>query len=449
MLEHRGDQPRELLGRGRDRFRGPQSGLHPAEKRPSGTLAVVQGRGCQAPRGGRPVGTGLGAPAEDLAAGDALVRTAAQPRREVLHGWPATPIPAHRAEDAQGRRRVKALDLAQGHPGEPMQGVSDGAGWLVAARLPGARCRGQRVALRPVCTGLESGCDLAVALRALLMIHLREGHGLGQRAQMLLAPMALSSPGHGGLVVLTPGVTAWGERPRIALPCEDRTEDRPARHPGDVPADVRQLAVHLRERLWPLRTGLARLGQEHGALAEVAAEHADRVRGPERPRQEAKGREALDPLAVMPVTCGPALAVLAVLRVAQAHLAATCLKQLTEGDPRDPSGFHGDRGARPRDQPSRQGFAVGRGGGTAAHRLGSITGGDRHIMGFGPDIDAGGMAVGGRPWRRPCGLGTGLFLLAWGHGPLHKRRGRRSAAGAGAAGVQHSSTRDQGIACHP
>src|SRR5439155_24196638 len=70
------------------------------------------------------------------------------------------------------------------------------------------------------------------------------------------------------------------------------------------------------------------------------------------------------------------------------------------------------------------------------HRLGSITGGDCHIMGFGPDIDAGGMAVGGRPWRRPCGLGTGLFLLAWGHGPLHKRRGRRSAAGAGAAGVK-------------
>ena len=45
VLEHRVDQPRELMGGGRDRFWGPQPGLHPAEERAEGTLAVVEGRG--------------------------------------------------------------------------------------------------------------------------------------------------------------------------------------------------------------------------------------------------------------------------------------------------------------------------------------------------------------------------------------------------------------------
>src|SRR5215468_6149411 len=101
----------------------------------------------------------------------------------------------------------------------------------VAAPLPRARCRGQRLALRTVCKGLERGCALAVALRDLLRIHIREGHGWGQRAQLLLPPMALPSTGHGGLVGLTPVVTELGERRRIALPCEERPEDRQARHP--------------------------------------------------------------------------------------------------------------------------------------------------------------------------------------------------------------------------
>ena len=79
VLEHGVDQPGELVGGGGDRLRGPQPGLHPAAKRPEGTLAVVQGRGCHAQCGGRPVGTGRGPTAEDLAAGDALMRTEAQP----------------------------------------------------------------------------------------------------------------------------------------------------------------------------------------------------------------------------------------------------------------------------------------------------------------------------------------------------------------------------------
>jgi len=89
---------------------------------------------------------------------------------------------------------------------------------------------------------------------------------------------------------------------------------------------------------------LTGLGEEHGMLAEVAAEHAALIRRPERTRQQPTGREALEPLAVLHVTCGPALDVLDLLWVDQEHLEATGLKQLKEGDPIDPSGFHRDRG---------------------------------------------------------------------------------------------------------
>jgi hypothetical protein len=122
--------------------------------------------------------------------------------------------------------------------------------------------------------------------------------------------------------------------------------------------------------------------------------------------------EALDPLAVMHVTCGPALDGLDVLRVDHEHRAATCLEQRKEGDPRDPSGFHGDRGDRTRDQPGRQGFESGRVGGKAAYWVGIVTGGDGYIMGCGPDVDARGVEGGGGQLRREGRLGAGLCLLA-------------------------------------
>ena len=244
------------------------------------------------------------------------------------------------------------------------------------------------------------------------MISVLEGHGWGQRAQRRLSPMALQSTGDGGLVVLTPVGTAWGQLHRIARTGEARTEHGQARHPGAVADDRRHLTVHRRARLVPRLDGLAGRGEEPGALAEGAAEPAELVRGPERTGQQPPGMAALAPLAVLHVTCGPALDVLAVLRVDHEPREATGLAPRKEGEPRDPRGCHGDRGERPRDHPGRQGVESGRVGGKAAHRLGIITGRDRHILGFGPDVNARGVEVGSSPRRRERGLGVGVFLLA-------------------------------------
>ena len=81
---------------------------------------------------------------------------------------------------------------------------------------------------------------------------------------------------------------------------------------------------------------LARISKEHGALAEVTAQHTDLVCGPKRTGQEAEGMQALDPLAVMHVAFGSALDFLDLLRVDQEHLEAPRLQQLKEGNPIDP-----------------------------------------------------------------------------------------------------------------
>jgi hypothetical protein len=86
---------------------------------------------------------------------------------------------------------------------------------------------------------------------------------------------------------------------------------------------------------------LARIGEEHGALAEVAAQHTDLVCRPERTGEQPKGMEALDPLAVMHIAFGPPPNFLDLLRIDQEHLEATRLEQFKKRDPIDPGGFHG------------------------------------------------------------------------------------------------------------
>src|SRR5438067_1691131 len=153
VLEHRVDEPGELVGGGRDRFWGAQPGLHPAEERANGTLAVVESRRRQSQRGGRPVGTGLGPPTQDLAPRDLLVRTEAQPRGAVFHGRPATHVQANLAEDNQGRRLVNALDLGQVHPRHPVQGLVDSKGGLVPSLFAWPCWWGQRLAVAVVGEG--------------------------------------------------------------------------------------------------------------------------------------------------------------------------------------------------------------------------------------------------------------------------------------------------------
>ncbi len=163
-------------------------------------------------------------------------------------------------------------------------------------------------------------------------------------------------------------------------------------------------------------------GQEHRALAEGTAQHTHLVGRPERPGQQAEGMEALDPLAVLHVTCGSALALLHVRRIDEEDREATRLQERKEREPRDSGRCEGDGGAPTGGQPGGAGVQVGGIGAKTAHRLRVITGWNRHKVGCGPDINASGMPVGSCQlrWERGCvGDSPGRFGLASGPGNLH------------------------------
>ena len=157
-------------------------------------------------------------------------------------------------------------------------------------------------------------------------------------------------------------------------------------------------------------------------LAVVAPQGQHRVGRAERRLEQAVRVQPLDPLGVEHVGLGSSTAVGQLARLDQVDLEATRLEQLKERNPIDPRGFHGYRGDVALGQPVRQGSEVGSIGGKAAYRLGIVTGGHCHIMGFGPDVDTRGVEVGGGQLWWECGLGAALFRLAWGHGHLHNSR---------------------------
>ena len=97
----------------------------------------------------------------------------------------------------------------------------------------------QGLAVAAVGEGLQRGVDLAVALCDLLMIPVIEGHGLGQREEMLVPPIALQRARNGRLVVLAAGVSPLRACLSVALAGEDGTDDGQARHPRDIADDMR------------------------------------------------------------------------------------------------------------------------------------------------------------------------------------------------------------------
>jgi hypothetical protein len=242
---------------------------------------------------------------------------------------------------------------------------------------------------------LKGRVDLAVPRADLLVIHVIEGYGLGQGQEMLLAPVPMERLGNGGLIVLAAIMTEVGPWRGVALPGEDGPNDR---HPGltrQIADDMLARDVHLREGLLPMLDMLAGRGQQHGALPQRAAQYADLIRGAKGAGQQANGLEPLPPLAGVGITCGPPLDLLYRLRIDQQHLEATALQPLKEGDPIDPGRFQGDGGDTPEGQPVGRGGSVDCVRAKAAHRLRIVTRGNRHIMGFGPHVDARRMQVDG------------------------------------------------------
>ena len=214
--------------------------------------------------------------------------------------------------------------------------------------------------------------------------------------------------------------------------------------PREVAHDLLQLAVPLRQGLVQVLDMLGRIGQAPRALPQIAAQHADLVGRSERPREEPEGVQPLDPLAILHSAFGAPLQLLHWWRIDEENLKAARRQEGTQGDPIDAGRFEGSRGDATRQEPGGQGVQVCRRGAEAAYGLGLIPGRDRHAMGFGPDVDPRRVSGGsgqlggerGRGWRR--------FRRALGHGGLHNASESSKVAGAGAARLQHSATRDQG-----
>jgi hypothetical protein len=82
---------------------------------------------------------------------------------------------------------------------------------------------------------------------------------------VLRAPVALERAGDHLRVGLAAGVTQRGERSGVALPSEDRSDDRQAGHPGDVAHDMGQLQVHLLEHFLNVLDVVGGVGHEHRA----------------------------------------------------------------------------------------------------------------------------------------------------------------------------------------
>src|SRR5207245_6094385 len=100
---------------------------------------------------------------------------------------------------------------------------------------------------------------------------------------------------------------------RISLASEDVAEDCQAGHAGNVADHMLQLEVHLRQRFLHMLDMLRRRGEQHGALAEITAQHADLVGRTEGASEQPEGVQPLDPLAVVPIALGPALDLLYLL----------------------------------------------------------------------------------------------------------------------------------------
>jgi len=198
-----------------------------------------------------------------------------------------------------------------------------------------------------------------------------------------------------------------------------------ARQPGlprHVADPVLPLEGHRRQGLVPRLEGLAGRGQPQGPRPPRAAPHAPLRRRAERAGQPANGREPLPPRAGVDLALGPPLALLHRWRIAQQPLKAPRRQELTQRDPRDPGRFQGHGRDAARRQPVGQRLSVNRVRAKAAHRRGLVTGGYRHIMGFGPSVDARRVPGDGGQLGGESRRGARRLRLAGSHGRLRHPR---------------------------
>src|SRR5712691_4562139 len=130
--------------------------------------------------------------------------------------------------DLEGCGRIDAVDPSEIDAGEAMQVLAGIKAEGGASGLSPTGRVGQGLARALVREPRELRLDLEVARRDLLLVELEEFHGLPQLEQMLRTPGALQRAGDRLRVRLAVGVAERGEGAGLALPVQDRADDRPA-----------------------------------------------------------------------------------------------------------------------------------------------------------------------------------------------------------------------------
>jgi transposase len=127
----------------------------------------------------------------------------------------------------------------------------------------------------------QFGLDHRVALRDLLVVELVEIVGLPQGEQVFGPPGPFEGLGNRLGIVLALGIAQRGQRPGIALAHQDRRDDPPACHAGDVGHHFGQLDIHLFERLLHVLGVAGSVADLHLSLPMVATQRHDRIGRPE------------------------------------------------------------------------------------------------------------------------------------------------------------------------
>ncbi len=271
------------------------------------------------------------------------------------------------------------------------------------------------------------------------MVEIEQFYGLSQLKEVIITPVPYQGLGDGLLALAATGIPHLGQLLRVPYIREDGADDP---HPGgtsDIADNVLELDVHLRQSLLHMLDVVGGVGDQHRALAQVAAQHADLVIGPEGAREQPKGVKLLDPLTVHHVTLA-AGNTLQTVGIDEQNLEAVLLEDLEQRDPVDTCRLHRDRLDAVIFQMPGQLVEILGEGTELLDGLFPPPRGQGHPVFGGSHIDAGGIEIdllklSGQLSSRPRGLlllrasaarlsGLGPFnkpVVSRGHGILHAR----------------------------
>ena len=285
------------------------------------------------------------------------------------------------------------------------------------------------------------------------------GEGLLSGKEVLGAPGALQRLGDIGLIVVAVGVAQLRQALRVALARHNGLADGHTGRPSAMTDHLGEREVHLFQGLVPRLEMVGGGGKEPLPVTQGAAQHAHLVSGSNGASEPPLAVQALSPLAIQPIGCGPAGGARGLAGIKQEHLPAPGLHKRKQRHPVAPCRCHGDGGHATVKEPVGEGVAVGGARTKTAHGLRvAMWGHGDPVLGC-ADVDPRGVGVadlervgehGG--WREQRSGGTRVKAIVFVRCPSGlqtEERGRKSAVGAGVTEQQAVSHTGSGQRLSP